>query len=70
MPCPVVHNWIIPDETDPYGKCVGDIMQDNQLSEEKYLNLLIEKADEDTFSGLTIFDPSYLDGKELASKQI
>ena len=70
MPCPVVHNWIIPDETDPYGKCVGDIMQDNQLSEEKYLNLLIEKADEDTFSGLTIFDPSYIDGKELASKQI
>nr|DAF19170.1 MAG TPA: hypothetical protein [Caudoviricetes sp.]DAT12422.1 MAG TPA: hypothetical protein [Caudoviricetes sp.]DAX75058.1 MAG TPA: hypothetical protein [Caudoviricetes sp.] len=45
-------------------------MQDNQLSEEKYLNLLIEKADEDTFSGLTIFDPSYIDGKELASKQI
>ena len=70
VPCPVVHNWIIPDETDPYGKCVGDIMQDNQLSEEKYLNLLIEKADEDTFSGLTIFDPSYIDGKELASKQI
>lgn len=70
VPCPVVHNWIIPDETDPYGKCVGDIMQDNQLSEEKYLNLLIEKADEDTFSGLTIFDPSYIDGKELSSKQI
>lgn len=70
IPSPVVHSWMVPKEGDPYGMCVGDLARDNQISEELVMNLLVSKIHEDTFSGATIFDPSYIDGKELAKKKI
>lgn len=70
IPCPVVHSWMCPKDGDPYGMCVGDLARDNQITEELTLNLLIEKIHEDTFSGTTIFDPTYINGKELAKKVI
>lgn len=70
VPCPVVHSWMLPKEGDPYGMCVGDLARDNQISEDLVMNLLISKIHEDTFSGVMVFDPAYIDGKELASKKI
>ena len=70
IPCPVVHSWMIPKDGDPYGVCVGDLARDNQISEQLVMNLLVEKIHEDTFSGTTVFDPSYIDGNELAKKKI
>lgn len=70
IPCPVVHSWMIPKDDDPYGVCVGDLARDNQISEQLVMNLLVEKIHEDTFSGTTVFDPSYIDGNELAKKKI
>lgn len=61
---------MIPKDGDPYGVCVGDLARDNQISEQLVMNLLVEKIHEDTFSGTTVFDPSYIDGNELAKKKI
>lgn len=70
IPCPVVHSWFIPKEWDPYGLCIGDIGRDNQFTEEQVMNLLINKINEEVFSGITLFDPAYINGNELAKKKV
>ena len=70
IPCPVVHSWFIPKEWDPYGLCVWDIGRDNQYTEEQVMNLLINKTNEEVFSWITLFDPAYINGNELAKKKV
>ena len=70
IPCPVVHSWFIPKPWDPYWLCVWDIGRDNQFTEEQVLNLLINKTNEEVFSGITLFDPTYINGNELAKKKV
>ena len=70
IPCPVVHSWFIPKEWDPFGLCIGDIWRDNQFTEEQVMNLLINKINEEVFSGITLFDPAYINGNELAKKKV
>ena len=70
IPCPVVHSWFIPKEWDPYGLCVWDLARDNQYSEEKIMNLLVDKVHEETFSGMTIFNSDVVDWKELAHREL
>ena len=68
IPCPVVHSWLLPKEKDPYGLCVWDLARDNQESEEKIMNLLVDKVHEETFSWITVFNSDVVDGKELAHR--
>lgn len=70
IPCPVVHAWLVPKSGDPYGLCVGDIARDNQYTEEQVMNLLFNKIHEEVFAGVTLYDPAYIDGKELAKKKV
>ena len=70
IPCPVVHSWFIFKEGDPYGLCVWDIGRDNQFTEEQVMNLIINKTNEEVFSGITLFDPTYINGNELAKKKV
>ena len=70
IPCPVVHSWFIPKERDPYWLCVWDLARDNQYSEEKIMNLLVDKVHEETFSWLTIFNSDVVDWKELAHREL
>lgn len=66
----MVHAWLVPKSGDPYGLCVGDIARDNQYTEEQVMNLLFNKIHEEVFSGVTLYDPAYIDGKELAKKKV
>lgn len=66
----MVHAWLVPKAGDPYGLCVGDIARDNQYTEEQVMNLLFNKIHEEVFSGVTLYDPAYIDGKELAKKKV
>ena len=70
IPCPVVHSWLLPKKWDPYGLCVGDLAKDNQESEEKIMNLLIDKIHEEVFSGITIYNSDVVDWKELAHRKL
>jgi len=70
IPCPVVHSWLLPKKWDPYGLCIGDLAKDNQESEEKIMNLLIDKIHEEVFSGITIYNSDVVDGKELAHRKL
>lgn len=70
IPCPVVHSWLFPKEWDPYGLCVWDLAKDNQDSEEKIMNLLIDKVHEETFSGITVYNSDVVDWKELAHRKL
>lgn len=70
IPCPVVHSWLFPKERDPYGLCVWDLAKDNQDSEEKIMNLLIDKVHEETFSGITVYNSDVVDWKELAHRKL
>lgn len=70
IPCPVVHSWFIFKEWDPYWLCVWDIGRDNQFTEEQVMNLIINKTNEEVFSGITLFDPTYINGNELAKKKV
>lgn len=70
IPCPVVHSWLLPKKWDPYGLCVWDLAKDNQDSEEKIMNLLIDKVHEETFSGITVYNSDVVDGKELAHRKL
>lgn len=70
IPCPVVHSWLLPKDWDPYGLCVWDIAKDNQDSEEKIMNLLVDKVQEEVFSGITVYNWSEIDGKELARRSL
>lgn len=70
IPCPVVHSWLFPKEWDPYGLCVWDLAKDNQDSEEKIMNLLIDKVHEETFSWITVYNSDVVDWKELAHRKL
>lgn len=70
IPCPVVHSWLLPKEWDPYWLCVWDLAKDNQDSEEKIMNLLVDKVHEEVFSGVTVFNSDVVDGKELAHRKL
>ena len=70
IPCPVVHSWFLPKKWDPYGLCVWDLAKDNQDSEEKVMNLLIDKVHEETFSWITVYNPDVVDWKELAHRKL
>jgi len=70
IPCPVVHSWLLPKKWDPYGLCIGDLAKDNQESEEKIMNLLIDKIHEEVFSGITIYNSDVVDWKELAHRKL
>ena len=70
IPCPVVHSRFLPKKWDPYGLCVGDLAKDNQDSEESIMNLLIDKVHEETFSGITVYNPDVVDWKELAHRKL
>ena len=70
IPCPVVHSWLLPKKWDPYGLCVGDLAKDNQDSEEKVMNLLIDKIHEEVFSWITIYNSDVVDWKELAHRKL
>jgi hypothetical protein len=37
------------------------LARDNQYSEEKIMNLLVDKVHEETFSGMTIFNSDVVD---------
>jgi hypothetical protein len=34
------------------------------------MNLIINKTNEEVFSGITLFDPTYINGNELAKKKV
>lgn len=70
IPCPVVHSWLLPKKWDPYGLCVWDLAKDNQDSEEKIMNLLIDKVHEETFSWITVYNADVVDWKELAHRKL
>ena len=70
IPCPVVHSWFIPKQWDPFGLCIWDIGRDNQFTEEQVMNLLVNKINEEVFSWITLFDPAYINGNELAKKKV
>ena len=70
IPCPVVHSWLLPKKWDPYGLCVWDLAKDNQDSEEKIMNLLIDKVHEETFSWITVYNSDVVDWKELAHRKL
>lgn len=70
IPCPVVHSWFLPKVNDPYWLCVWDLARDNQFSEQQVMNLLFNKINEEVFSGITVFDPDYIDWKELAHVKV
>ena len=70
IPCPVVHSWLFPKQKDPYWLCVWDLAKDNQESEEKIMNLLIDKVHEETFSWITVYNPDVVDWKELAHRKL
>lgn len=70
IPCPVVHSWLLPKKWDPYWLCVWDLAKDNQDSEEKIMNLLIDKVHEETFSWITVYNSDVVDWKELAHRKL
>lgn len=70
IPCPVVHSWLLPKEWDPYWVCVWDLAKDNQDSEETVMNLLINKVNEETFSGITVYNEDVVDWEDLAHRKL